>query len=177
MNISLQKKNNLTGDFCANRARRLVLSRGFDQPRLSGWCDPPLLSVAPRWRWESEMYGYNGQVRWGVSSDAPHTTSRILSPVLAHRTRPLLAPPHAAAAPALHHIHRLSSEMDAGVGGWGSVVNSNRSITQSFTAEQNDVCKKRVLTCWKRGKWGGGRRRDRQGEREAEDFKLNRPRS
>lgn len=61
---------NMTDDFCANRARLLILSRGAEQPGRTGWRDLPH-SAAPRWRWEGEMYGYNGQIRWGVSSAAP----------------------------------------------------------------------------------------------------------
>lgn len=96
----------------------------------------------------------------GVSSNAPLCScnaqgEKDLSPVLVHHTRPLLALTHAAAAPALCHSHRLNSEMDEG----GKF--QQKSITQSFTAEQNEICK-RVLTCWKRGNGLGMKKRERE---------------
>lgn len=52
--------------FYTNRAQLLILSRVLLHPRRTARCDPH--SAAPRWRrGKKEMYGYNVQIRWGVS--------------------------------------------------------------------------------------------------------------
>lgn len=155
---------NLTADFYANRAQLLILSWVLHHPRRTGWCDPH--SAAPRWRWEKEMYGYNGQIRWGVSSTAPLCScnahdEKDLSAVLVHHTP----------SPAGSNTRRgctctLSFSSIKQWNGWGEKKFQQTPITQLKASTPNRTgCAKRVLTCWKgekRGRGEKGREREKR---------------
>lgn len=104
----------------------------------------------------------------GVSSNAPLCScnaqgEKDLSAVLVLHRRPLLARTHGAAAPALRHSHRLNREMDEGGGEFQQIP-----ISQSSTAEHNEMCRKapQLLEEGKCGGGGKGRERERGKRRE-----------